>query len=231
MRIGGGSSAAYGTTALALFGIGEQRLPAQVMVSDGAHPMPRDWAVFHRITRGARRILDLDIPRVAFDDSVIDALGQVGELEAIALVTRVIQERRTTSTRLLAVLQTRSRVAHREVVERILRDGAGIESALEYTFADRVERAHGLPRMVRQFVVPETGHRADCAYPDRRTLIHLDGARYHDPEIDRMLDNQHARLGYLAFRFGWVDCWSRPCRTAAVLADGALPRRCRRCLS
>ena len=49
--------------------------------------------------------------------------------------------------------------------------------------------------MVRQYVVPETGHRADGAYPKRRALIHLDGARYHDPDADRDLDNRHAALG------------------------------------
>ena len=224
-------AAAYATTALALFGVGEQRLPVHVLASSPAHLTPRPWAVFHRLNIGTRRIVDLDIPRVAFDDSVIDALGQLDELDAIALVTRVIQERRTTAARLLNVVHVRRRVAHRELVEKILRDGAGIESALEHTFAERVERAHNLERMDRQFIVPGTGHRADGAYPERRALIHLDGARYHDPEADRALDNYHAKLKYASFRFGWADCWSWPCRTAAVLADGPLPRRCRRCTS
>lgn len=230
LRLGGEEAAAYGPTALALHGLGERKLPIQIVVPPGSHPRDRNWVRFHRKDLGGRKLLTNLAPRrIALDDSVIDALAHLDEIAAIALLTRVTQERRTTAGRLLEIVNRRRRVAHREVVTRILRDGAGLESALEYTYAVRVERPHGLEPMVRQYVVPETGHRADGAYPARRQLVHLDGARYHDADADRDLDNRHASLGYGSFRFTWSDCWSTPCRTASRVAGGEPPTRCPAC--
>ncbi len=230
LRLGGDGAVAYGPTALALHGVGERELPLHVVVRSRSHPRDREWVCFHRKDLGGRKVLPNLAPRrIALDDSVIDALAHLDEIAAIALLTRVTQERRTTAARLLEIVNRRRRVAHREVVTRILRDGAGLESALEYTYAVRVERPHGLEPMVRQYVVPETGHRADGAYPARRQLIHLDGARYHDADADRDLDNRHAALGYGSFRFTWSDCWSTPCRTASRVAGGEPPARCPAC--
>lgn len=230
LRIAGPHSAAFGLTALALGGVGERELPVHVIVRRDGQRHHRPWVRFHRSEGVDRKLLEnLATPRVALEDSVVDALGTLDENSAIALITRVIQERRTTAERLLAVVEKRRRIAHRAVVVSILRDGAGIESALEYVFVDRVERAHGLVPMVRQYVVPETGHRADGAHPDRRALFHLDGARYHDPNADRELDSLHAGFGYTSSRFTWADCWSKPCASAVRIAGGPPPKRCRRC--
>lgn len=230
LRIGGEYAAAYGPTSLALYGLTERELPLHIVVPTRSHPRDRDWVCFHRKEPGARRVLaNLTPRRVALDDSVIGALACLDEIAAIALLTRVTQERRTTASRLLEIVDGRKRVAHREVVTKILRDGAGLESALEWAYAVRVEQPHELEPMVRQYVVPETGHRVDGAYPARGKLIHLDGARYHDPDADRDLDNRHAALGYASFRFTWSDCWSTPCRTAGTVTGGAPPTRCPAC--
>lgn len=232
LRIGGADSLAYGTTSLALQGVGERCLPLYVLVPPTSHPRDREWVTFRRGgLNGRKALMNISPARVAFDDSVLDALDVLDEAAAIALVTRVIQERRTTAHRLLKLADGRARVPHRVVVGGLLRDGAGIESVLEYVHLNRVERSHGLEPMVRQYVVPETGHRADGAYPARRALIHLDGARYHDPDVDRDLDNRHSALGYTSFRFTWSDCWAQACATAARVTGGDVPRRCPRCPS
>lgn len=229
VHIGGEGAAAYGITSLALHRLVDQDLPVHVITSRASQPRSRSWVTFHRGDLIARRVLPLELPRVGFDDSIIDGVGQLDEVDAIALLTRAIQERRTTPQRLLEIVESRARVAHRRLVSMILLDGAGIESALEHAYVTRVESPHSLEPMRRQFVVPETGHRADGAYPERRALIHLDGARFHDPELDRQLDLRHAGFGYSSSRITWNDCWIRPCATARNMSGGEPPRRCRRC--
>lgn len=230
LHIGKAEAAAYGTTALALHGMAEHELPVHIITPRTTQPRSRSWVTFHRSDLATRQLLDHhELRRIGFEDSIVDALGQVDETGAIALLTRSIQERRTTAQRLLEIVNSRSRVAHRSIVLKILRDGAGIESALEHAYVTRVESPHGLEPMQRQFIVPETGHRADGAYPERRALVHLDGARYHDPEVDRLLDLQHGAFRYSSSRITWSDCWIRPCTTARIMAGGPLPRRCRRC--
>ena len=229
LRIAGPASAAYGPTALALHGLADHEVPVHVVVPKGSRARDRAWVRFHPSELDRRVLANLTPRRVGIDDSVIDTVGMLDETAAIALLTRAIQERRTTANRLLTVVAQRRRVSHRDVVLSVLRDGAGIESALEWAYVAGVEKPHGLEPMQRQYVVPETGHRADGAYVDRRTLIHLDGARYHDRAVDRDLDNRHAAVGYATFRFTWADCWVTPCATASRVAGGEPPRRCPKC--
>ncbi|WP_153505301.1 hypothetical protein [Cumulibacter manganitolerans] len=229
LRLGGPRAATYGPTSLALHGVGDESLPVHVVLPPAVRVRDRDWVRFHRSDLDRLVLVNHAPRRVGLDDSVVDAVGMLDELAAVALITRVVQERRTTALRLLQVAQRRPRLPHRRIVLLVLRDGAGIESALEWVYADRVERPHGIAPMRRQFVVPETGHRADGAFVDRRWLIHLDGAAYHDADADRRLDVRHAALGYSSSRLTWSDCWGTPCATARLLAGGEPPRRCRRC--
>ena len=230
LYVGGADAAAYGTTSLALHGLADPESPVHILTPRTSQRQSQSWVTFHRSALDVRRVLDQHpLRRIGLEDSILDALGQLDEVGAIALVTRAIQERRTTPQRLPTLFDARSRVAHRKLVRSILLDGAGIESALEHAYATRVEGPHGLEPMQRQFIVPETGHRADGAYPQSRALFHLDGARYHDREADRVLDIRHAAFRYSSSRITWHDCWIQPCTTAQNIADGEVPRRCRKC--
>lgn len=228
--LAGEGAAAFRRTALALHGLAPRELPVEVVGRSHRQPRSRSWVRFVRSDLPSRQLeRRAGLLRVGLEDSVIDAVGVSSEIAAIALVSRALQEQRTTPERLRGVVDGRRRVRHRVVLEHILDDACGIESALERIFDDRVAAPHDLPPMTRQFVVPETGHRADGAYVSRRTLIELDGAAYHDPATDRALDNRHAAAGWATLRFGWSDCWSTPCHTARAVAGGDPPRACRRC--
>lgn len=228
LELGGPQAVAFRRTALALHGLADRVLPVEILTPSTDQPKRRSWAWFGRSDLN-RLVLRSDIPRVGLEDTIIDVAGVRDELGAIALVSRALQERRTQPSRLATVIEARRRVRHRPLLERILEDAAGVESVLERVYDDRVAGPHDLPPMVRQYVVPETGHRADGAYLEGRKLLELDGARYHDAEADRRLDNRHAALGWATFRFGWADCWTDPCTTARVISGGAPPKRCRRC--
>lgn len=229
VELGGPGSVAFRRSALALHGLLPRELPVEVMTSSHHQPRSRSWVRFVRSDLPSRSIEDHEPRRVGLEDSVVDMVGISDELDAIALVHRALQERRTTPARLRTVVDRRRRVRHRTVLEHVLDDAEGIESVLERMFDDRVLAPHDMPPMVRQFVVPGSGHRSDGAYLATRQLIELDGAQYHDPKADQALDNRHAALGWSTFRFGWADCWVRPCMTARIMCGGAPPKRCRRC--
>lgn len=230
LQLGGQHAAAYRMTVLALDGLAPKAFPIEILTTTGEQPRHRSWVRFFRSDLPNRRFSETEIGRrVGIDDSVIDAMCRHDELQAIALVSRVLQERRTTPERLTAVIEGRRRVRHRPLLERILADAAGVESVLERIYDDRVAAPHDLPPMVRQFVVPETGHRADGAYVELRKLIELDGAGFHDPVADQELDNLHASFGWSTQRFGWKHCWVTPCTTARMVVGGEPPQRCRRC--
>lgn len=233
--IGGADAVAGGATAAALHGLGEQTLPVSFLCLGSRAPQSRSWVTFIRSEPGLRMVqLGTDPPRIGLEDAVLDvAAAAPDDVTAIAIVTRAIQERRTTPRRLLDRLMARRRLRRRPFLEMLLRDGAGIESALEHAYVRNVEQAHGLPPMKRQFIVPETGHHSDGAYLDLRTLIELDGVEYHDPDADRELDNLHWGLRYGTLRFGWKHAHAQRCRAARIVASlfgwSEPPLRCPKC--
>ncbi|GAB3294227.1 hypothetical protein EK0264_13125 [Epidermidibacterium keratini] len=233
--IAGDDAAAIGSTAAALHGLGEQVLPISFACFGGRAPQARGWVTFTRAKPDLRIVQQgTDPPRIGLEDAVLDVAATArDDVAAIAVITRALQERRTTPERLLARLAARARVRRRDLLEKLLRDAAGLDSALEHAYVRNVEQAHGLPPMERQFVVPETSHHSDGAYADLRTLIELDGVAYHDPDADRELDNLHWGLRYGTFRFKWEDAHAERCRTArtvaAIFGWVGPPKRCPRC--
>lgn len=226
----GDSAVAYGASALRLFGLGAEQLPVEVLVTSGAQPRGRDWARFIRSTTPRRLLRDLDPPRTALEDTILDCCASVDDADACALVTRALQERRTTTQRLSACLAGRARQRHRALITDLIDDASGVESVLEYRYVTDVERPHNLPPFRRPYVVPETGHRSDGAYVNRRLLIELDGLRWHDKNADRALDLEHDLLHYTTLRVDWNDVVRNPCATAAYIgrALGMTPH-CKRC--
>lgn len=232
LAIGGRQAVACRATALALDGLGPRSMPIQILAPTQLRS--RDWV---RFVRGELRFRDVkrakEPPRTGPETSILDQVNTLDGADAIALVTLALQQQRTTPQRLLDGLRRRSRQRHRQLMEDLLRDACGLHSVLEHAYAVRVERPHRLPHAVRQYVVPETGHHSDLAYPETRHLIELDGVEFHDPQADQQLDNLHAAYGYSTQRYGWFTVTSAPCQTADLVATtiGADPNdhRCRRC--
>ncbi|WP_134324834.1 hypothetical protein [Cumulibacter soli] len=232
LAICGEDASAWGATALALWGLGERPGHIEVL-THRHHRIHLPWLRPRRDDGGLRRVLPLDPPRVCVEDAVIDAAASGRPDEALAVVSRVLQERRTTPERLLAAVATRRRLRHRSLLASAIGDSAaGAHSVLEHLYLQDVERAHGLPPMKPQFTVPETGHDADGAYESQRLLIELDGIRFHDQQADEALDIAHGAYNYDTRRLTWVALVRDPCLIAQMIAqriDFHELRRCPRC--
>jgi hypothetical protein len=161
---------------------------------------------------------------VRTEEAVLDvAIAAGSDLEAVAVLARWVQRRRTTAGRLQAALAVRRRVPRRGWLKRVLADlAAGTCSVLEHGFLVNVERSHGLPRADRQ----RPGRSSQgLVYRDADygpLLVELDGRLFHDSatardrDLERDLD---AAVDLRAsVRLGWGQVFARPCTTAAKLA-------------
>ena len=197
------------------------------------------------------RLADLDTkvrwnaspPRVRVEHAAIDVAAEAtDELSAIATLADAVRSRRTTATRLLEALDSRSRISRRRLLTAVLTDVTdGVCSTLEREYLAAVERAHGLPtgdRQVRESV-KGTLYR-DVVYTAFGIIVELDGRLFHERTLDRDRDMERdldAALGHRdTVRLGWGQVHVRPCLTAAKIGrllqqrgwQGA-PRRCPRC--
>lgn len=181
--------------------------------------------VMHRMSGLHDRVLwNASPPRVRIEEALIDlAAGAADDFAAIALLADAIQARRTTAVRITAALRGRTRVARRGFLGAVLRDIAeGTGSVLEHGYLTRVERAHGLPRGVRQAKSSARSAYRDVLYEAFAQLVELDGRAFHDSatqrdaDLDRDLDA--ALDGLASVRLGWGQVFGRPCHTAERIA-------------
>lgn len=156
--------------------------------------------------------------RASVEECILDVANSHDEVTLVGVLTRALSQRRTTTRLVLARMHQRRRQRHRSLIEEICRDGDGLESALEWRYDMRVERAHGLPPRVRQ-VSLSRGSRSDGWYPQYGVLIELDGRNHEDWSRDMDRDN-HFALQYAAvtLRYGWVDVDRRACQAAVQVA-------------
>lgn len=121
-------------------------------------------------------------------------------------------------------LRERARHPWRVELTAMLDDvAAGAESPLELRYLNRVERAHGLPRGVRQAPAVQGGRRQfiDVDLPEFGTRVELDGRLGHEHEgafRDRRRDNDGVRAGRATLRYGYVEVFSHACEVAAEVA-------------
>jgi very-short-patch-repair endonuclease len=115
----------------------------------------------------------------------------------------------------------RSRLRRRAFVLSVLDDiGSGAQSALEWGYLQRVERAHGLPRASRQVSRRTAGGKEyrDIEYEACGLVIELDGRLNHDSweaenrDADR--DLADAADGKVTIRLRWRQVFATPCQTA-----------------
>lgn len=185
---------------------------------------PPAGVVVHHDRHLTERVLwNASPPRMRVEEAVLDAAAAAGsDLDAIAILARWVQRRRTTAARLLEALARRERVRRRRWLDAVLRDvAAGTCSVLEHGFLARVERPHRLPRADRQR--PALGSQG-LVYRDAdygSLLVELDGRLFHDSAAARDADLERdldaAADGRRSLRLGWGQVFGRPCTTAAKL--------------
>jgi predicted transcriptional regulator of viral defense system len=243
LLLGGPRARLAGDSAAHLHGL-EQEVPSTVEVLVPLDRQVRDrWPwVFHRERPGVRDPRSVGkLSRTTVEDTVLDLVDRAttaGEVQA--LVAGAVQQRRTTVPRLRRAAAGRARLRHRRLVEALLGDVAlGAETALEIAYLHKVERAHGLPRGVRQHRAGHGPAVRDVLYEGFGVVVELDGRLGHEGMgrfRDMERDNAAAVAGEDTLRFGWHDVDDRCCQAAfqlgAVLARRGWdeePRRCARC--
>ncbi len=165
-----------------------------------------------------------DPPRMPLVAAAIDVAGLARtDLDAVAELARVLNDRRVTAAGLCAELESRSRTPRGSWLRTVVGDlDSGVCSALEHGYVARVLRPHGLP-CGRHQVRGEC--RAGVVYRDWQAgavIVELDGRLHHasgrarDRDFDRDLDA--AADGQHTTRLGWGQVFDRPCSTAARLA-------------
>lgn len=166
-------------------------------------------------------------PRMRYEEAVIDVAAEApSDLAAVGVLADACGSRRTTAARLLDGLSARPRVRRRKWLVDVLDDVAqGTCSTLEHAYLARVERAHGLPRGVRQHAERLHGRRMyrDVRYQEQDLDVELDGLLFHDTTHQRDLDLERdlaaAVDGRSSVRLGWGQCTDHACRTAGQLAQ------------
>lgn len=168
---------------------------------------------------------NLSPPRIRLEEAVLDlAAGAADDLSAIAVIGDSVGSRRTTAGRILEALEHRTRLRRCAFLHAVLADVAeGACSALEHAYLTRVERAHALPRALRQIRASSRGPiYRDVLYAQLLTIVELDGRLDHTRALDRDRDLERdldAAVDELStIRLGWGQVVGRPCQTAAKLA-------------
>lgn len=198
----------------------------QVVVDHRRNVRSRPGVRIRRSRNIGRRVQwNLAPPRVRYEEAAVDvALDAPDDLSALGVLASAIQARRTTVPRLVACLDSRSRVPRRDWFAAVLHDLAeGACSVLEHEFLTRVERAHGLPRGTRQ---PRATATQSIVYRDvtytGSLVVELDGRLFHDTagqrdrDFERDLDAAVDALETI--RLSWGQVHARACSTATKLA-------------
>lgn len=214
--IGGPTAVLGGAAAGYLNGLVREP-PAQVVVySSNWRGRDERW----RLVR-SQRTGSGEPPRTRPAQTVVDLSAELGADAIVALVAEAVGRRGVRPQELLAALATTTRHPHRRLLEELVGEvAAGSRSPLEWRYARDVERAHGLPRAVRQ-QSPLPQYRGDAWYRAYGVLVELDGRAFHSgaavyADMDR--DNDHRLLGLVTLRFGWRQVTSTPCQVATTVA-------------
>ncbi len=195
-----------------------------VVVPHGRKVRAQSGLVIHRTVSAADVESWRRPPSTKVEATVLDLTDAASRaVDVVALVTRALVRRRTTRLRLLEAAARRPRLRWRALLGQLLADGDGIESALEWAYRKKVERAHGLPAPLRQAVLREGSAvvRRDGYYKRQRVVIELDGRLGHVGEgvfRDALRDNAAAVRGDVTLRYGWADVFGQPCVSAGQVA-------------
>ena len=172
------------------------------------------------------------------EDTLLDIADRSDVDGALSVITHALGERRTVERRLAEALSRRPSIRHRRLLEDLVSERRGYDSALEYHLDVDVLVPHGLPRGRAQGV---TGHgtRVDRLIEEYSLVLATDGRAGHEGDgafRDTERDNANTVRGFRTLRFGWQDVRLRPCAAAGIVARvlhqqgwTGTPTRCRRC--
>jgi very-short-patch-repair endonuclease len=213
-------------TAAELIGLCEPSPSIHVTIPSGRRITSPAGVVLHGSGRAvAIRHPGRTPPQTRAEETVLDLTQSARSLErAVGWLTKACGQRLTTPTRLGAALDLRKKVRWRTELTGALADVAdGCHSVLERRYLHDVERAHGLPRGMRQSLrSTPAGRRYDDVRYDRfGVVVELDGRVAHPDEErwrDLRRDNAATVSGDRVLRYGWSDVSADPCAVAAQVA-------------
>jgi very-short-patch-repair endonuclease len=171
--------------------------------------------------------------------TIIDLAATSTAEELITLLAEATAFGRVNPAEVLQLAGNIARLPNRRLLQDTLGMVAeGAQSPLETRYLTTVERAHRLPKALRQ-ASPAHRYRTDCWYRDYGVIVELDGAAYHRGAartIDLERDNLHRINDLITLRFNWQLVTSDPCGVALQVAAAlrhrgwqGSPSRCSRC--
>jgi hypothetical protein len=203
---------------------------------------PAEGVSLHRSVRAAKAVQAYSYPpRTRVEETVLDLTQAAANFDdACGWVTRALARGLTDEEGLLAAMRQRAKLRWRtDLGDLIAAAAGGDHSVLEYRYDRDVDRAHGLPRAIRQapFTGPGGGRgRRDRLYAEYGVAVELDGRVAHPAESqwkDKARDNAAAVDGIVTLRYGWTQVRRHPCETAVEVAKvlrargwAGWPRRC-----
>lgn len=219
--------------ALCLDSIGEPARddggPIHVAIDRRRRVDPQPGIVVHRLAGLATHTFPFsDPPRLRLEDNaLLTASYAVGAFDAVAALGAVVGRRGVGVTSLRTAADRFPRLRGRAFLLRVIDDlETGASSVLEREYLLRVERAHGLPRPIRQAPrrTADGWEFRDAAYPAYALVIELDGRLGHNSwdgqgaDADRDLDDLGGATEYVTARLRWKQVVGTPCRTATRIA-------------
>lgn len=160
-------------------------------------------------------------PQTTVEDTVLDLVDDArSERHVIDVVLRACQQRRTTPRRLRAAASRRTRLRWRALVQDLLGEaGEGVTTPLERCYMRDVERAHDLPRGMRNRSEGPRGRRRyrDVRYRRWQLIVELDGRAAHpeeEREHDDIRDNGGVERRERTLRYGWRSVTGASCQVA-----------------
>ena len=201
--------------------------PIHVAIASNRTIKPLPGVRTHRTARLKERVDWLKCPpRVVLEHAAIDVALEKSDVAAMfAVLANVCQTRRTSPSRLLAALATRSPARGHGMLRELLADlTAGACSVLEREYL-RLEKAHGLPHPNRQRPTMVNGKRGylDVPYDEFGLFVELDSRAFHTDPVSRdkdfERDLEHAvTTDALTVRLTYGQVFSRGCRTIRHVA-------------
>lgn len=186
-----------------------------------------------RLAKGMRH----GIPVTTVAQTLVDVGAEPGcpTDELISLITRAVAAKKVTAGQVRDELAHHPRHRRREFLDEVLRAAdEGLESVAEVRYVERVENAHGLPRMERQFPIDGPAavrdgrsRRQDFRDEARGVGVEVDGELFHRNRQagDRARDRQAAGRGEVILRVSYFEIIDAPCALAADVAAALLARR------
>jgi hypothetical protein len=218
---GQGAAASHQTAGYLMGLVATEPADVHISIPEIRRLAPPAGVILHRASSPAIDTLQA-LPQTTVERTTLDLASSSLTVDGVVTaLSDAIQMRLTTATRLLAALDQLPKMRWRNTVRRLLGPELdGVRSPLEWRYATDVERAHGLPRGIRQQRSTRSDGATtvrDVAYEEYGLVVELDGRLGHSGVCalrDMARDNRKTEAGEMTLRYGWVDVTTRPCLAA-----------------